>query len=345
MKKALALFSALLIIVSVTSCAKKGPDSPFTQGTDQYALFHTLADSLGYSYLNPDKPTALITTKDFTVWTFDIMPGLYARFSRFKSNPGSIPADQIKGLLTQGATGEAQKKMLLLKAQQAGVSASDSVVNAQLQKYYASRGGEENFTKLVEQQGFTIDYVKQDIHDQMTVQEFLDEELESKLAISDQDLEQAYKEDKTATVQHILFMTQGKSDSAKAAIREKAEQVLARAKAGEDFGALAKEFSEDPGSKDKGGLYKDFPRGRMVKSFEDAAFTLPIGSISDLVETVYGLHILKIINRKKETRPFDDVKEELRGQIEKTKRRDVFNDYIEQLKTESNYQEHFDVLG
>ena len=345
MKKALALLSALLIIATITTCGKKGPDSPFTQGTDQYALFHTLADSLGYSFLNPEKPTALITTKDFTVWTFDIMPGMYARFSRFKSNPGSIPADQIKSLLTQGATGEAQKKLLLHQAEQAGVSASDSVVNAQLEKYYASRGGEENFVKLVEQQGFTIDYVKQDIHDQMTVQDFLDKELETKIAVTDADLEEAYKQDKTATVQHILFMTQGKSDSAKTAIRAKAEQVLARVKAGEDFGALAKEFSEDPGSKDKGGLYEDFPRGRMVKSFEDAAFDLPIGSVSDLAETVYGLHIIKVVDRKKETRPFDDVKEELRGQLEKTKRRDVFNDYIEQLKTDSNYQEHFDVLG
>ncbi len=345
MKKAFVLLSALLIIALVVACGSKGPASPFAKDSEQYSFFQTLSDSLGLTYLNPDNPTALITTKDFTVWTYDIMPGLYARFSRFQSDPGRIPQDQLKSLLTQGAEGEAQKKLLLAKAQEAGVSASDSSVNAQLEQYYAGRGGKENFVKLIEQQGFTLDYVKQDIHDQMTIQDFLDQELEPKMEISDEDLEQAYGNDKTATVQHILFMTQGKSDSAKQEVRKLAEQVLARAKAGEDFGALAKEFSEDPGSQNKGGLYEDFPRGQMVKPFEDASFNLPIGSISDLVETVYGYHIIKVVDRKKETRPLEEVKEQLRNQLEKSKRRDVFNDYMEQLKAEADYQEHFDVLG
>jgi parvulin-like peptidyl-prolyl isomerase len=345
MKKAFVLLTVLTIMVFITACGTKSPDAPFEQGSDQYTFFKTLSDSLGYTYLNPEKATALITTKDFSVWTFDIMPGLYARFSRFQSDPSKIPADQMKSLLTQGAEGEAQKKLLLLKAEKAGVSASDSTVNEQLEKYYASRGGEEAFIKLVEQQGFTIDFVKADIRDQMTVQNFLDKELEPKMAINDEDLQTAYGNDKTATVQHILFMTQGKSDEEKAEIRKKAEEVLARAKANEDFGALAKEFSEDPGSKEKGGLYEDFGRGRMVKSFEDASFTLPLGSISDLVDTVYGVHIIKVIERKKETRPFDEIKEELRGQIEQTKRRDVFEGYLEEIKEESNYQEHFEIFG
>ena len=344
MKKAFVLLSALTIMMLVLACGTKSPDTPFEKGSDQYVLFKTLSDSLGFTYLNPDKATALVSTSDFTVWTFDIMPGLYARFSRFQADPGKIPADQLKTLLTQGAEGEAQKKLLLLKAKQAGVTASDSVVNEQLEKYYASRGGEENFIKMVEQQGFTIDYVKNDIRDQMTVQNFLDAELESKLVVNDEDLQSAYDQDKTATVQHILFMTQGKSDEEKAEIRKNAKQVLARAKADEDFGALAKEFSEDPGSKDNGGLYEDFGRGRMVKSFEDASFNLPIGSISELVDTVYGVHIIKIIDRTKETRPFEEVKEELRGQIEQTKRRDVFETYLDEIKTEAKYKDNFDIL-
>lgn len=345
MKKAVVLFTLLATLTIMTACSKKAPDAPFANDTPQYSLFKTLSDSLGYNYLSPDKPTALITTNDFTVWSYDIMPGLYSRFSRFQNDPGRIPADQLKSLLTQGAEGEAQKKLLLLKAEKANIAASDSAVNAQLEQYYASRGGEENFIKLVEQQGFTIDYVKNDIRDQLTVQNFLDKELEEQIAVTEEDLQTAYGEDKTASVQHILFLTQGKSDEEKAEIRKTAEQVLARAKAGEDFGALAKEFSEDPGSKNKGGLYENFGRGQMVKSFEEASFNLPIGSISDLVETVYGLHIIKVVDRKKETRPFDQVKEELRNQLERTKRRDVFENYLEQIKTESNYQEHFDVLG
>ncbi|HEX8649267.1 MAG TPA: peptidylprolyl isomerase [Pyrinomonadaceae bacterium] len=85
-------------------------------------------------------------------------------------------------------------------------------------------------------------------------------------------------------------------DSSKA--RAKAEDVLKRARAGEDFAALAKEFSTDPGSKDKGGDLGWFGRGQMTKKFEDAAFALQPGQISDLVETEFGFHIIKLQERR-----------------------------------------------
>lgn len=82
--------------------------------------------------------------------------------------------------------------------------------------------------------------------------------------------------------------------------RAKAEQILSRAKAGEDFAKLANEFSEDPGNKPpgsepQGGLYKDVTKGKMVPAFEAAALALEPGQISpDLVETPYGFHIIKL---------------------------------------------------
>ncbi|WCJ58455.1 peptidylprolyl isomerase [Fontisphaera persica] len=75
-----------------------------------------------------------------------------------------------------------------------------------------------------------------------------------------------------------------------------AESILARAKKGEDFAKLAKEFSDDPGSKDKGGEYT-FARGRMVPEFEAAAFATPPGQVSDLVTTVFGYHVIKVLEK------------------------------------------------
>lgn len=76
--------------------------------------------------------------------------------------------------------------------------------------------------------------------------------------------------------------------------KNKANEILQKAKAGEDFAKLATEFSEDPGSKKDGGLYKDVAKGAMVPEFEKAALALEPGQISDLVETKYGYHIIKL---------------------------------------------------
>ena len=84
--------------------------------------------------------------------------------------------------------------------------------------------------------------------------------------------------------------------------RTKAEDVLRRARAGEDFAKLAQEFSTDPGSKDKGGDLGWFGPGRMDPTFEKAAFALQPGQISDIVETQFGFHIIKLEEKKTETK-------------------------------------------
>jgi peptidyl-prolyl cis-trans isomerase D len=97
---------------------------------------------------------------------------------------------------------------------------------------------------------------------------------------------------------HILFKTEGKDE---AAVRKQAEDVLKQAKAGADFGELARKYSEDDVSKAKGGDLNFFARGQMVPEFDQVAFSLPVGQISDLVKSQFGFHIIKVLEKKPAT--------------------------------------------
>jgi len=98
--------------------------------------------------------------------------------------------------------------------------------------------------------------------------------------------------------------------------RLRAIEILGRIRAGEDFAALAKEFSEDPGSAANGGDLGFFARGQMVKGFEDAAFALEPGTLSEPVRTEYGYHIIQVEeHRAAQKRSFEDVREALAKEL------------------------------
>jgi len=119
---------------------------------------------------------------------------------------------------------------------------------------------------------------------------------------------------------------------------KKMEEILAKAKSGEDFGELARQHSEDDGSKENGGLYENFGRGRMVKPFEEAAFSVPVGEISPIVETDFGFHIIKVIDRKKETRPLEEVRPELEARIKQEKKTGGYQSYLAKLKESAEFK-------
>jgi parvulin-like peptidyl-prolyl isomerase len=156
--------------------------------------------------------------------------------------------------------------------------------------------------------------------------------------VSDADIEQYYNEHPSdfdeIRVRHILISTQPKEEAddeagakddkdkkpaekpktlTKDEARKKAQELLDRIRKGEDFAKLAKENSDDPGSKDKGGEYDFFGRGKMVPEFDKAAFALKPGEVSDLVETQFGYHIIKLEEKRTGANPSTDQK--VRAQI------------------------------
>jgi peptidyl-prolyl cis-trans isomerase D len=121
-----------------------------------------------------------------------------------------------------------------------------------------------------------------------------------------------YKVENRVHAEHILFKTVGKTDAEVAEIRKKAEDVLQQAKHGANFEDLAKKYSEDDGSKTKGGDLGWIVDGQTVPEFQQAAFSLPKGSISDLVKTQYGFHIIKVLDHEQaHTKPFEEVRDSI----------------------------------
>ncbi len=128
-----------------------------------------------------------------------------------------------------------------------------------------------------------------------------------------------YKLEDRAHVAHILFKTVGMTDAEAAEVKKKAEDVLNKAKHGGNFADLAKQYSEDT-TKDKGGDLGWIVRGQTVPEFEAAAFSLPKGSISDLVKTQYGFHIIQVIDRETaRTQTLDEVKASIVNQLQQEK--------------------------
>ena len=144
--------------------------------------------------------------------------------------------------------------------------------------------------------------------------------LRAKVAVPPAAVERAYNENieqyttpEQVRASHILFKTEGKDD---AAVKAKAEDVLKQAKSGADFAELAKKNSEDEASAKNGGDLDYFGRGRMVPEFDQAVFAMQPGTISDLVKTQYGYHIIKLVDKKNATtRPLAEVRQQLNDQL------------------------------
>lgn len=176
--------------------------------------------------------------------------------------------------------------------------------------------------------------------------------------VTDEDVAQYFKEHPAdfdeVRVRHILISTQPQSEPedeedakdakskdkkpeaktlTKEEARAKAQGLLDRVRKGEDFAKLAKENSDDPGSKDKGGEYDFFGHGQMVPEFDKAAFALKPGEVSDLVETQFGFHIIKLEERRTAQDPSSDQK--VKQQIVEKLKQAKIDDRIKEIANQS----------
>ena len=183
--------------------------------------------------------------------------------------------------------------------------------------------------------------------DEHLAKSYIQKRMLPQIKVTDKDVEAYYKEHakefekpETVKARHILIgFKEGIKDEEKKELKKKAEKVHDKAKGGDDFAKLAAEYSDDPGSKTKGGDLGFFARGTMVHEFENAAFALKPGELSSIVETPYGYHIIKVDEKKAaETPAYDSIKEQVQAKATQAAEQKKVNDFIEKAMKDSKVE-------
>jgi peptidyl-prolyl cis-trans isomerase D len=265
----------------------------------------------GDTFIGMDKYTTEVQTRfQMTVPEFEAEVKkelLQQKFQQLVTDGITVTEDEVREEYLRG-NDKIKIDYVLIKPDdlQSKIEASD----AELAGYF-----EKNKAKYVVPERRTVDFATLDFA-QLRQRAQVTEDEEKVFYQQNVD---SYKLADRAHVAHILIKTVGKTDAEVAEIKLKAEDVLNKARHGAKFADLAKQYSEDT-TKDKGGDLDWIVRGQTVPEFEAAAFSLPKGSISDLVKTQYGFHIIEVIDRETaRTQTFDEVKAGIQAQLQQQK--------------------------
>jgi peptidyl-prolyl cis-trans isomerase C len=259
-----------------------------------------------------------------------------------------IPAGSDKILERQVLADLIMTQILNGKATAADKTKGIELANKGIETMKENAGDEEGLQRQLKMSGVTLEELTKQFTERATAQTVLEREL--KVAITDDDVKKFYDDNPSQFEQpelvkaaHVLIGTRNKdgselSDDEKKAKLKLAQDVLKRAKAGEDFAKLAKDYSDDPGSKDNGGEYT-FPRGQMVPEFETAAFGQVTNQISDVVTTQFGYHIIKTLEKKPAKKlELSEVSGDIKQYLKRREMQKLVPDYVAKLEKEAHVE-------
>jgi peptidyl-prolyl cis-trans isomerase C len=238
-------------------------------------------------------------------------------------------------------------EVLYQEAQMQGPTVSDEAINKQLGTVKSRFPSEDEFKSSLSKMNLNEAELITQIKRALTVQQFIDKKFVQKVTVSDKETrayydanQAAFKQPEQAKASHILIKVGPQADEPqKAAARKKIEEIQQKVKKGDDFAALAKEFSEGPSSA-KGGDLGYFRKGQMMKPFEEAAFALKPGEVSDIVETSFGYHLIKLVGKKPEsTIAYEDIKDKIQAYLKQKKVGEQVELYVADLRGKAKVEQ------
>ena len=211
------------------------------------------------------------------------------------------------------------------EAKKEKITVSEADIDKEIDNIKKSYGSDEGFNQMLTQYNLTIEALRKEMVPQVQLTKLLT----PKVNVTDQEVKDFYEANKASMstpeqvrASHILVKT-----------KEEADAIVKELKGGADFAALAKEKSTDTGSKESGGDLNFFGKGQMVPEFEEAAFKMQVGEVSEPVKSQFGYHIIKLTEKKEAVNPtLDDKKVEIKEQLTKQKISEMSNEYIQTLR-------------
>jgi peptidyl-prolyl cis-trans isomerase C len=260
---------------------------------------------------------------------------------------GPVPPDKrdevLRGVLDQLVA----YHLLAQESHARKLVVADAEVDARLADIRKNFPTEEAFKQGIAAQGLTLDQLKAQAKTSLEVAKVIETEVNSKVAVQDPEVKTFYdqnlerfKQGDTVHAAHILIgLPQGATPEQKAEAKTRATAVLKTVRAGGDFATLARANSSDQGSAQNGGDLGFFPKGQMTPAFEEAAFKLKPGTVSALVETPFGFHIIKVMERRPpRTAPFAEVSGQIKDFLTQGQREQKLEKFVEEVKAKGKIE-------
>ena len=260
---------------------------------------------------------------------------------------GPVPAEKrdevLRGVLDQLVA----YHLLAQESRARKLEVGDPDVEARLGQIRQSFPTEDAFKQGIAAQGLTVAQLREQARTSLQVAKVIDLEVTSKVAVQDAEVSTFYtqnlerfKQGESVHASHILLgLPPQATPEQKAEAKNKAQAALKQVRGGADFAAVAKAQSQDPGSAQNGGDLGFFPKGQMTPAFEEAAFKLKPGTVSGLIETPFGFHIIKVHERRgPRTAPFTEVSGQIKDFLAQGQRETKLQQFVDQVKSKGKVE-------
>lgn len=254
---------------------------------------------------------------------------------------GGVPNEKIAEIREKALNKLIEKELQYQYALEKKLSVPGKDIDVELASMEKRSGSPAKFKDALKKIGITKEELKEFVKKRLLTVKAIEEAVTSKVVLSDLEVKDYYEKNKETFKRPVEFRAShiliGVEPAATRDEREKkfklATDLLVKIKAGEDFVKLAMRYSTDEGSAPVGGDIGSFHKGMAEESFEKAVLSLKVGEVSDVVETLYGYHIIKLTDVKPETQlGFDDVKKDIKGKLEKKRADDLRVKWMESLR-------------